>query len=147
MADCLTVYVRLLSRCVPFSDLYHKRFPELEQLATQPMDYVRVVQRIQNNSDLSGVKLTDVLPAASVMAVTVSFAGSTGVKLEDDVMSKVLEACEVAVALDNTRTTVCPRTGLLVCVSLSARIADREAEGGGGGVWEVFDVCVCVCSY
>ena len=40
-----------------------------------PVDYARVVSRIANEMDLTLVDLDDILPAATVMVVTVSIGG------------------------------------------------------------------------
>ncbi|KNC79950.1 hypothetical protein SARC_07666 [Sphaeroforma arctica JP610] len=55
-------------------DIYSKRFPELEQLVHQPMEYMRTVQMIGNDLDIAKKDLASILPGPSVMIVTVSAA-------------------------------------------------------------------------
>jgi U4/U6 small nuclear ribonucleoprotein PRP31 len=43
-----------------------------------PIDYARVVQRIGNEMDLTTIDLEDLLPAASVMVVTVTATTTAG---------------------------------------------------------------------
>ncbi len=59
-------------------DKYRPKFPELESLVHHPLDYARVVQRIGNEMDLTLVPLDDMLPAATVMVVTVTATTTSG---------------------------------------------------------------------
>jgi len=45
-------------------------FPELESLVLNPLDYGRVVRKVGNETDLTLVDLSDILPAATIMVVT-----------------------------------------------------------------------------
>ncbi len=50
--------------------------------------------------------LTDILPAATIMVVTVTATTTSGTPLKGDEMNIVKEACEVALSLDETRKRV-----------------------------------------
>jgi hypothetical protein len=56
--DALHKYVR---------DLYAPKFPELESLILNPVDYARVVLRIGNEMDITQVDLSGILPNATIM--------------------------------------------------------------------------------
>ncbi|CAN0445514.1 unnamed protein product, partial [Phaeothamnion confervicola] len=57
------------------AETYHPKFPELESLVPQPLDYVRTVRSIGNETDMTQVDLDSVLPQTIVMVVSVT--GST----------------------------------------------------------------------
>lgn len=59
-------------------DRYCQRFPELEQLVLNPIDYIRTVKTIQNDLDLSKVDLTEVLAPATIMVVSVTASTTQG---------------------------------------------------------------------
>eukprot|EP01094_Clydonella_sp_ATCC50884_P028189 TRINITY_DN8378_c0_g1_i1.p1 TRINITY_DN8378_c0_g1~~TRINITY_DN8378_c0_g1_i1.p1 ORF type:complete len:516 (+),score=182.80 TRINITY_DN8378_c0_g1_i1:93-1640(+) len=84
-------------------DHYSRRFPELEQLVPNAMDYVRVVRRIGNDMDMKGVQLQEVLPAASLMVVKLTASTTAGVPLTSEQLARVMTACACAVELDNAR--------------------------------------------
>jgi len=87
-------------------DHYASKFPELEQLVPNPMDYARVVQRIANHTDLSSVELSDLLPAASLMVVQLTASITAGKPLPDDKLAMVLKACEAALKHDDSRNQI-----------------------------------------
>lgn len=82
-------------------DRYAPKFPELEGLVLNPLDYAKVVHRIGNQTDLSVVDLSDILPAATIMAVTLSSSTTRGKPLGETEMQQVMEACSMALDLDN----------------------------------------------
>lgn len=53
-------------------DIYAKRFPELESLVPNALDYIRTVELLGNDLEASKVDLTDVLPPATKMVVSVT---------------------------------------------------------------------------
>lgn len=65
-----------------------------------------MVQRIGNEMDLTQVELEDLLPAASVMVVTVTATTTTGRPLSDDMLAKVMQGCEMALQLDEDKQKV-----------------------------------------
>ena len=86
-------------------DLYAKKFPELESLVPNPMDYVRVVMRIGNEMDMTMIDLSDLLPSAAVMVVSVTGSTTSGQKLPEEDLKNCLGGCEKI------------RTHLPVCMS------------------------------
>jgi len=87
-------------------DRYAKKFPELESLVLNPLDYARVVKRIGNQTDMAQVDLTDIIPAASIMIVSVAASTTTGVPLEEAALVKVMTASEMALELDECRKKI-----------------------------------------
>mmetsp|Transcript_17413 Transcript_17413/g.52333 ORF Transcript_17413/g.52333 Transcript_17413/m.52333 type:complete len:495 (-) Transcript_17413:164-1648(-) len=87
-------------------DKYRLKFPELESLVHHPVDYARVVKRIGNEMDLTLVNLDDILPAATVMVVTVTGTTTSGKPLSQENLAKVLSGCEMAMQLDEAKRLV-----------------------------------------
>mmetsp|Transcript_19087 Transcript_19087/g.32724 ORF Transcript_19087/g.32724 Transcript_19087/m.32724 type:complete len:498 (+) Transcript_19087:198-1691(+) len=114
-------------------DKYRHKFPELESLVHHPIDYARVVQRINNEMDLTLVNLDDILPAATVMVVTVTGTTTTGKPLSADNLAKGLEACDMAMRLDDDKcailqfvesrmSSIAPNLSLIVGSEIAARL-------------------------
>lgn len=59
-------------------DIYSKRFPELESLIHMPMDYIRTVQLLQNDLEVTKVDIGEILPAATIMVVSVTASTTQG---------------------------------------------------------------------
>jgi len=93
----LTTYVR---------QSYAPRFPELEALIQNPLDYIRTVRRIGNEMDTTAIDLTGVLPSATVMVVSVTATTTTGKPLPPEQLEKVLTACDQVLQLDSTRLQI-----------------------------------------
>lgn len=89
-------------------DAYHHRFPELEAIIPAPLDYIRSVRVIGNDSDCAPLQaqLTRILPAATVMVVTLTASSTSGVALDETALKDVMDACDEAVALDAARATL-----------------------------------------
>jgi hypothetical protein len=79
-------------------------FPSMQ--VHHPIDYARVVQRIGNEMDLTQVDVDDLLPAASVMVVTVTATTTSGKPLSEDMLQKVQAGCEMALQLDHGKQLV-----------------------------------------
>lgn len=89
-------------------DLFAKKFPELESLVLNPLDYVKAVQIIGNNTDFTDIdqQLKSLLPAATVMVLTISWANTSGQTLTDSECTLVLKSCEIALDLEEKRTSI-----------------------------------------
>lgn len=87
-------------------DKYRLKFPELESLVHHPIDYARVVKKIGNEMDLTLVDLEGLLPSAIIMVVSVTASTTTGKPLPEEVLSKTIEACDRALALDSAKKKV-----------------------------------------
>ncbi|CAD6504622.1 BgTH12-00130 [Blumeria graminis f. sp. triticale] len=98
-------------------DHYSIRFPELETLVTNPLDYAKVVTIIGNGpmdsdsikslqackENRLGVSLRSVLDGPSVMIVTVEATTTKGREMTPDELERVNRACDMALALDRAK--------------------------------------------
>jgi U4/U6 small nuclear ribonucleoprotein PRP31 len=120
-------------------DLYSTKFPELESLVLHAMDYIRVVKAIGNELDLTRIDLTELLPANTIMVVSVTATTSSGAALPEDTLRRVMQACDVALALDAAKqrilayvesrmSSVAPNLSALVGTSVAAKLM---ASAGG----------------
>lgn len=99
-------------------DHYSIRFPELETLITNPLDYAKTVAIIGNgpmddlraistsSDNLVGAPLRSVLDGPSLMVVTVEATTTRGRPLSDAELSRVLRACEMTLSLDRAKKTL-----------------------------------------
>ncbi|GAB1316840.1 U4/U6-U5 snRNP complex subunit prp31 [Madurella fahalii] len=101
-------------------DHYSVRFPELETLITNPLEYAKVVAILGNgpmdsesikalqtstNNPL-GVTLKSVLDGPSLMIVTVEATTSKGQAMSPEQLHRVVQACEMVIALDKAKKTL-----------------------------------------
>jgi U4/U6 small nuclear ribonucleoprotein PRP31 len=125
--------------CKFVRDQYSSKFPELESLVLHSMDYVRVVKAIGNEVDLTRIDLTELLPANTIMVVSVTATTSRGTPLSPETLAKVMEACDVALGLDAAKSrilafvqsrmsAVAPNLSALVGTQCAAKI--MAAAGG-----------------
>ncbi|KAJ9526152.1 hypothetical protein QJQ45_009618, partial [Haematococcus lacustris] len=114
-------------------DKYRLKFPELESLVHHPIDYARVVQRIGNEMDLTLVNLDDILPAATVMVVTVTGTTTSGKPLSAENLGKAEEGCAMALSLDEDKrlilqfvesrmASIAPNLSLIVGSEIAAKL-------------------------
>ncbi|KAF9452059.1 Nop domain-containing protein [Macrolepiota fuliginosa MF-IS2] len=87
-------------------DHYAPRFPELEQLVTDPAMYIRSVRALANNEDLPKVNLTGVLPPAVIMSVAVTASTTSGRQLSDKEWKAIEKACNLADRLEEARKKI-----------------------------------------
>jgi U4/U6 small nuclear ribonucleoprotein PRP31 len=110
-------------------DLYAPRFPELESLILNPLDYARVVQRIGNTEDLTAIQLDDILPSAQVMVVTVTATTTVGKALSSEQLQAVHRTTNSMFEVEDARKKL-----LLFIESRSAAIAPNLSALIGPGV-------------
>jgi U4/U6 small nuclear ribonucleoprotein PRP31 len=101
-------------------DHYSIRFPELETLVGNPLDYAKVVtiigngpmdaesmKKLQNSKDNKlGLTLRSVLDGPSVMIVTVEATTTKGREMTPVELESVMRACEMTLALDRAKKTL-----------------------------------------
>eukprot|EP00958_Prasinococcus_capsulatus_P029634 scaffold7576_cov417-Prasinococcus_capsulatus_cf.AAC.11 len=108
--DCNTLTVDIDNEIVVvhnfIRDKYRAKFPELESLVLNPLDYARVVRAIGNEMDMTLVDLSGLLPSATIMVVTVTGSTTNGKELSDNELQKVLEACDMALELDESKKLI-----------------------------------------
>lgn len=101
-------------------DHYSIRFPELETLVGNPLDYAKVVTIIGNGpmdgesmkklqtsrENPLGVPLRTVLDGPSMMVVTVEATTTKGREMTPVELERVMRACEMTLALDRAKRTL-----------------------------------------
>ncbi|EXJ77370.1 hypothetical protein A1O3_09596 [Capronia epimyces CBS 606.96] len=96
-------------------DHYSARFPELETLVTNPIDYAKTVAIIRNgplenikaladsSDNIVGQPLRSVLDGPTLMVVTVEATTTRGQELSEAELETTIRACEMALQLDKAK--------------------------------------------
>ncbi|VDM96032.1 unnamed protein product [Thelazia callipaeda] len=87
-------------------DKYEKRFPELESLVPNSLEYLATVKLLGNDISTKGQNkqiLSEILAPATCIVVSVTASTTQGKALEPDVLAAVQEACDVAEKLHTDR--------------------------------------------
>lgn len=95
--------------CAKFiRDHYNPRFPELEQLVTDPNMFIRTVRAIGNPPDLvvASQSISDVVPPAIRMTIAVTATTTRGEELTASAWQAVQNACALADRLEEARKTI-----------------------------------------
>lgn len=89
-------------------DHYNPRFPELEQLVTDPNMFIRTVRAIGNPPDLvvASQSISDVVPPAIRMTIAVTATTTRGEELTASAWQAVQNACALADRLEEARKTI-----------------------------------------
>jgi len=87
-------------------DIYLPKFPELENLILNPLEYVKCVLLIKNETDMNRVDLTSVLTQHTIMAVTLAGSSTTGKALPEKDLNRALDACELVLKLDGIKRKI-----------------------------------------
>jgi U4/U6 small nuclear ribonucleoprotein PRP31 len=86
--------------------MYSKRFPELEHQVFHPLDYARVVRKLGNNLSIIN-ELSDILPAANILTISMTASSTSGTNLTDEELEKLNASCDFVLGLDESRVKVC----------------------------------------
>ena len=96
-------------------DHYSTRFPELETLITNPLDYAKTVAILKNGpmddikslasstDNIVGATLSSVLDGPSLMIVTVEGTTTRGREMTESELRIVQEACDMILSLDRAK--------------------------------------------
>lgn len=96
-------------------DHYSTRFPELETLVTNPLDYAKSVAIIgngpmdnvkelaQRTNNIVGASLKSILDGPSLMVVTVESTTTRGREMSTTELQTVMRACEMTLSLDRAK--------------------------------------------
>ncbi|EFW19195.1 U4/U6-U5 snRNP complex subunit prp31 [Coccidioides posadasii str. Silveira] len=99
-------------------DHYSTRFPELETLITNPLDYAKTVAILRNGplndikslasstDNLVGATLRSVLDGPLLMVVAVEGTTTRGRELSSSELQIVLDACEMMLSLDKAKSVL-----------------------------------------
>jgi len=82
------------------AEIYQKKFPELDSLIPNKIDYIRTVKRIGNEMDLTLVKLNDILFNSLVMIVSVSSSTTPGKPLSEQDLGECIRGCDEVLKLE-----------------------------------------------
>lgn len=130
-------------------DLYATKFPELENLIGNPVDYAKVVKEIGNEMDLTMVNLDEVLPSATIMVVSVTGSTTAGKPLSPDELKRCMDGIDEMLTVFDHRmkilnyvesrmTKFAPNISALIGASLSARMI-----GLAGGLTSLSKIPSC----
>lgn len=97
--EMLTVYKYV-------SGMYSKKFPELESLVPGRLEYLKTLQQIGNEMDMTMVDLAAILPNAVVISVSMTGSTTSGQPLSESDLAQCLQGCEEALALDASKNTI-----------------------------------------
>ncbi|KAF7495732.1 U4/U6 small nuclear ribonucleoprotein Prp31 [Sarcoptes scabiei] len=80
-------------------DKYAKRFPELESLVPNAMDYLMTVKELNNDLDnvKNNEKLLEFLTQATLMVVSVTASTTQGTLLSKEELNSIIDACDKAI--------------------------------------------------
>ncbi|CAK82027.1 unnamed protein product (macronuclear) [Paramecium tetraurelia] len=82
-------------------DVYHKKFPELEKIIINPIEYVKIVQLIRNAVDLQAIDFSKLLSGQQVVAVNIAAKQSLVSQLSEEDISLVDQLCHKIETLDS----------------------------------------------
>ncbi|KAI9015181.1 hypothetical protein BC832DRAFT_194929 [Gaertneriomyces semiglobifer] len=130
-------------------DHYAPRFPELESLIPNPIDYARTVKLIGNEMDLSTLDLKSFLPSATIMVLTVTATTTNGRPIPEDALHSVNEACDMLLELEHAKRTILEYVEsrmTFIAPNLSALVGSNIAAklmGLSGGVTGLSKIPAC----
>merc|ERR1719507_2322074 len=123
-------------------DKYSKRFPELETLVVQPLNYLMTAREL-GNTGLVNVQanknLEPFLNQATIMVVSVTASTTQGVEISKEDLDVVSEACDIALKLNDYKkkifdyvesrmTYIAPNLSSIIGASTAAKL--MGAAGG-----------------
>uniref|UniRef100_A0A8C9UXE8 U4/U6 small nuclear ribonucleoprotein Prp31 n=1 Tax=Scleropages formosus TaxID=113540 RepID=A0A8C9UXE8_SCLFO len=143
-------------------DKYSKRFPELESLVPNALDYIRTVKELGNNLDKckNNETLQQILTNATIMVVSVTASTTQGTMLGEDELQRLEEACDMALELNQSKhriyeyvesrmSFIAPNLSIIVGASTAAKImGECFAEGLHIGHMRLLfhSVCMPACN-
>jgi U4/U6 small nuclear ribonucleoprotein PRP31 len=113
------------------------------------MDYIRTVELLGNDLEVAKVDLTDVLPPATKMVISVTASTTQGEKLDDDEVERLCEACQMVTDLldaklkileyvESRMAFIAPNLSLIVGASTAAKLM-----GAAGGLTALSKMPAC----
>lgn len=116
-------------------DKYSKRFPELESLVPNALDYIRTVKELGNSLEKckNNENLQQILTNATIMVVSVTASTTQGQQLTEEELYWIEEACDMALELNQSKhriyeyvesrmSFIAPNLSILVGASTAAKI-------------------------
>ncbi|KAJ8607014.1 hypothetical protein CTAYLR_006246 [Chrysophaeum taylorii] len=87
-------------------EIYSRKFPELGTLVPSKVDYVRVVKRMRNETDMTKVDLSDILPPSVVMVVSVTGSTTSGGELSSRELEACVAGCDEVLGLEEDKGVI-----------------------------------------
>uniref|UniRef100_A0A672HTB1 U4/U6 small nuclear ribonucleoprotein Prp31 n=1 Tax=Salarias fasciatus TaxID=181472 RepID=A0A672HTB1_SALFA len=132
-------------------DKYSKRFPELESLVPDSLDYIRTVKELGNNLEKckTNETLQQILTNATIMVVSVTASTTQGTMLSEEELKQLEEACDMALELNQSKhriyeyvesrmSFIAPNLSIIVGASTAAKIM-----GIAGGLTNLSKMPAC----
>uniref|UniRef100_A0A8C5DJL2 U4/U6 small nuclear ribonucleoprotein Prp31 n=1 Tax=Gouania willdenowi TaxID=441366 RepID=A0A8C5DJL2_GOUWI len=132
-------------------DKYSKRFPELESLVPDSLDYIRTVKELGNNLEKckNNETLQQILTNATIMVVSVTASTTQGSLLSEEELKQLEEACDMALELNQSKhriyeyvesrmSFIAPNLSIIVGASTAAKIM-----GIAGGLTNLSKMPAC----
>ncbi|TDH65014.1 hypothetical protein CCR75_001699 [Bremia lactucae] len=89
------------------ADIYVAKFPELDSLVPNALDYARVVKAIGNEMDLTVVEdLPKLLPSSAVIGISVTGSGTSGKPLSSEALTMCMHGCEELLSLEKDKIMI-----------------------------------------
>lgn len=89
------------------AEIYATKFPELDSLVPNALDYARVVKAIGNEMDLTLVEeLPLLLPSSAVIGISVTGSGTSGKPLCPEKLKICMEACDELLSLEHDKNMI-----------------------------------------
>ncbi|CAI5747385.1 unnamed protein product [Peronospora destructor] len=132
------------------AEIYAAKFPELDSLVPNALDYARVIKAIDNEMDLTLVdELPKLLPSSAVIGISVTGSGTSGKPLDPQDLKTCMEACDEALSLEKDKNMIlrfvesrmkylAPNVSQLVGTRIAALLI-----GLAGGVAELARIPAC----
>ncbi|XP_073458410.1 U4/U6 small nuclear ribonucleoprotein Prp31 isoform X3 [Aquarana catesbeiana] len=132
-------------------DKYSKRFPELESLVPNALDYIRTVKELGNclAKCKNNENLQQILTNATIMVVSVTASTTQGQQLTEEELEHIEEACNMALELNQSKhriyeyvesrmSFIAPNLSVIVGASTAAKIM-----GIAGGLTNLSKMPAC----
>ena len=113
-------------------DKYSKKFPELESVIQDPIEYARVVKKIGNETDITVIDGLNLAPAI-LMVVSITASTTSGKPLLEQDLADTIHACDYVLALDSSKKRaldllearmgyIAPNLSAIVGVTVAAKL-------------------------
>lgn len=132
-------------------DKYSKRFPELESLVLNPLDFIRTARELGNDVERAknNERLQQFLSTPTIMIVSVSASTTQGSRLSEQELDLINEACDIVIKLNDIKlrifeyvesrmTFIAPNLSIIVGASTAAKIM-----GIAGGLTNLSKMPAC----
>ncbi|KAF3814987.1 hypothetical protein GH733_017263 [Mirounga leonina] len=127
------------------------RFPELESLVPNALDYIRTVKELGNSLDKckNNENLQQILTNATIMVVSVTASTTQGQQLSEEGLERLEEACDMALELNASKhriyeyvesrmSFIAPNLSIIIGASTAAKIM-----GVAGGLTNLSKMPAC----